>query len=189
MAMPTDIGVIDTMLDLPYANRDWSSQFGDRLRDDDSRNQRFIHPAGFLFKDPPQVERGPDAIGDTLREMDDAALDAQADALLAQRYAEIVPSTAPFIMAALQVVWTDLASRLDVRDVPYVDAPGVCPVCGGAPVASVVRIGGALQGYRYVQCGLCSTEAHVVRVKCTNCDSTKGIAYHGIEGGSEAVKI
>lgn len=125
---------------------------------------------------------------DTLREMDDAALDAQADALLAQRYAEIVPSTAPFIMAALQVVWTDLASRLDVRDVPYVDAPGVCPVCGGAPVASVVRIGGALQGYRYVQCGLCSTEAHVVRVKCTNCDSTKGIAYHGIEGGSEAVK-
>jgi hypothetical protein len=25
-------------------------------------------------------------------------------------------------------------------------------------------------------------------VKCTNCDSTKGIAYHGIEGGSDAVK-
>jgi FdhE protein len=91
-------------------------------------------------------------------------------------------------MAALQVVWTDLASRIDVRDVPYVDTPGVCPVCGGPPVASIVRIGGALQGYRYVQCGLCSTEAHVVRVKCTNCDSTKGIAYHGIEGGSEALK-
>ena len=125
---------------------------------------------------------------DTLRAMDDAALDAQADALLALRYAEIVPATAPFIMAALQVVWTDLASRLDVLDVPYVDTPGVCPVCGTAPVASVVRVGGALQGYRYVQCGLCSTETHVVRVKCTNCDSTKGIAYHGIEGGSEAVK-
>ena len=124
----------------------------------------------------------------TLRAMDDASLDAQADALLAQRYAEIAPSTAPFIMAALQVVWTDLASRIDVRDVPYVDTPGVCPVCGSAPVASVVRIGGALQGYRYVQCGLCSTEAHVVRVKCTNCDSTKGIAYHGIEGGSDALK-
>jgi FdhE protein len=28
----------------------------------------------------------------------------------------------------------------------------------------------------------------VVRVKCTNCDSTKGIAYHGIDGGSEALK-
>ncbi|HEY1610002.1 MAG TPA: formate dehydrogenase accessory protein FdhE [Paraburkholderia sp.] len=125
---------------------------------------------------------------DTLREMDAAALDAQADALVALRYPEIVPSTAPFIMAALQVVWTDLASRLDVREVPYVDTPGVCPVCGAAPVASIVRIGGALQGYRYVQCSLCSTETHVVRVKCTNCDSTKGIAYHGIEGGSVALK-
>ncbi len=75
MAMPTNIGVIDTMLDLPYASRDWSNQFGDRLRDDDSRNQRFVHPAGFLFKDPPQVERGPDAIGDTLREMDRFGID------------------------------------------------------------------------------------------------------------------
>jgi FdhE protein len=91
-------------------------------------------------------------------------------------------------MAALQVVWTDLASRLNARDVPYVDAPGVCPVCGTPPVASIVRVGGALQGYRFTQCSLCATEHHVVRVKCTNCDSTKGIAYHGIEGGNDAVK-
>lgn len=124
----------------------------------------------------------------TLHAMSDAELDAQADALLAQRYAEVAPATAPFIMAALQVVWTDLASRLDVADIPYVDAPGACPVCGVPPVASIVRIGGAYQGYRYTQCSLCGTEAHVVRVKCTNCDSTKGIAYHGIEGGNPALK-
>lgn len=125
---------------------------------------------------------------DSLRAMSDAQLDAQADALLAQRHAEVSPATAPFIMAALQVVWTDLASRLNARDVPYVDAPGVCPVCGTPPVASIVRVGGALQGYRFTQCSLCATEHHVVRVKCTNCDSTKGIAYHGIEGGNDAVK-
>ncbi|QNB13577.1 formate dehydrogenase accessory protein FdhE [Paraburkholderia tropica] len=125
---------------------------------------------------------------DSLRAMSDAQLDAQADALLAQRHAEVSPATAPFIMAALQVVWTDLASRLNTRDVPYVDAPGVCPVCGTPPVASIVRVGGTLQGYRFTQCSLCATEHHVVRVKCTNCDSTKGIAYHGIEGGSDAVK-
>ncbi|WP_213303687.1 formate dehydrogenase accessory protein FdhE [Paraburkholderia sacchari] len=125
---------------------------------------------------------------DTLRAMNDAELDAQADALLAQRHAEVAPATAPFVMAALQVVWTDLASRLRVQDVPYVDAPGVCPVCGVQPVASIVRVGGAFQGYRYVQCSLCGTENHVVRVKCTNCDSTKGIAYHGIEGGNPALK-
>jgi FdhE protein len=125
---------------------------------------------------------------DELRTMSDAELDAQADALLAQRHTEVAPATAPFIMAALQVVWTDLASRLNVQDIPYVDAPGVCPVCGVPPVASIVRVGGAYQGYRYTQCSLCGTEHHVVRVKCTNCDSTKGIAYHGIEGGNPGLK-
>lgn len=125
---------------------------------------------------------------DGLRVKSAAELDALADAVVGLRFNEVEPASAPFVMAALQVVWTDIASRLDPRDVPYLDTPGACPVCGAPPVASIVRVGGQFQGYRYVQCGLCSTETHVVRVKCTNCDSTKGIAYHGIDGGSEALK-
>jgi FdhE protein len=125
---------------------------------------------------------------DGMRAKSAEELDTQADAVLAQRYAEIEPATAPFTMAALQVVWTDLASRLDPRDIPYLDTPGVCPACGGQPVASIVRVGGQYQGYRYLQCGLCASEWHMVRTKCSNCDSTKGIAYHGIEGGNEALK-
>lgn len=125
---------------------------------------------------------------DDLRVKRAEELDALADAILALRFNEVEPASAPFVMAALQVVWTDIASRIDQRAVPYLDAPGACPVCGVPPVASIVRVGGQFQGYRYVQCGLCSTEWHVVRVKCTNCDSTKGIAYHGIDGGSEALK-
>ena len=125
---------------------------------------------------------------DALRLKTPGELDIQADAVLAQRYNEVDPASAPFIMAALQVVWTDLASRLDSRDIPYLDTPGVCPVCGGLPVASIVRVGGQYQGYRYLQCGLCANEWHMVRTKCSNCDSTKGIAYHGIEGGSQALK-
>ncbi|WP_091787735.1 formate dehydrogenase accessory protein FdhE [Paraburkholderia steynii] len=125
---------------------------------------------------------------DDLRVKRAEELDALADAILALRFNEVEPASAPFVMAALQVVWTDVASRIDQRAVPYLDAPGACPVCGVPPVASIVRVGGQFQGYRYVQCGLCSTEWHVVRVKCTNCDSTKGIAYHGIDGGSEALK-
>jgi FdhE protein len=125
---------------------------------------------------------------DTLRLKTPQELETQADAVLAQRYNEVDPATAPFIMAALQVVWTDLASRLDSGDIPYLDTPGVCPVCGGLPVASIVRVGGQYQGYRYLQCGLCANEWHMVRIKCSNCDSTKGIAYHGVEGGSEALK-
>ncbi len=108
------------------------------------------------------------------------SLDAQADAVLALRFAEIEPASAPFIMAALQVVWTDIASRIAMSDVPYLDTPGVCPVCGSVPVESVVRVGGAYENYRYAQCGLCATELHVVPAKCTNCDSTKGIAYHAM---------
>jgi FdhE protein len=125
---------------------------------------------------------------DGLRIKRDAELDALADAIVALRFGEVDPASAPFVTAALQVVWTDIASRIDQRAVPYLDTPGACPVCGAQPVASIVRVGGQFQGYRYVQCGLCSTEWHVVRVKCTNCDSTKGIAYHAIDGGSEALK-
>ncbi|KWK79531.1 formate dehydrogenase accessory protein FdhE [Burkholderia ubonensis] len=125
---------------------------------------------------------------DRLRLMAPAELDAQADAILALRFAEVDPATAPFLMAALQVVWTDLASRTQPADVPFLDQPGLCPVCGMHPVASVVRVGGQYEGYRFLQCGLCTTEWHMVRTKCSHCDSTKGIAYHGIEGGSEAVK-
>ena len=62
---------------------------------------------------------------------------------LALRFAEVDPATAPFLMAALQVVWTDLASRVTPTDVPYLDQPGLCPVCGSHPVASVVRARGA----------------------------------------------
>jgi FdhE protein len=122
-----------------------------------------------------------------LRAFDARTLDAQADAIFAQRFAEVDPASAPFITAALQVVWTDLASRIDQSQVPYLDTPGLCPVCGSHPVASVVRVGGVHDGYRYLQCGLCATEWHMVRSKCSNCDSTKGIAYHAI-GAADADK-
>ncbi len=125
---------------------------------------------------------------DALHAMSDAELDAAADAVLALTFAEVDPATAPFLMAALQVVWTDIAARLDTRDVPYLETPGLCPVCGSPPVASIVRIGGQYQGYRFLQCSLCACEWHLVRVKCSRCDSTKGIAYHGIVGGSDALR-
>jgi FdhE protein len=128
------------------------------------------------------------ALLSTLRAAGDAQLDRAVDAIVALRFGEIDPAAAPFVMAALQVVWTDMACRFDIRDVPYLDTPGLCPVCGTMPVASIVRIGGQFQGYRFLQCGLCSTQWHMVRVKCTHCDSTKGIAYHAIEGGDGALK-
>jgi FdhE protein len=123
-----------------------------------------------------------------LRALDPSALEREADALLMPGGEVLDNACAPFIMAALQVVWTDLASRLTQEQVPYLDTVGLCPVCGTQPVASVVRVGGIYQGYRFVACGLCGTESHVVRVKCTHCDSTHGILYHAIDGQPDWAK-
>ena len=45
------------------------------------------------------------------------------------------------------------------------------------PVASVRRIGGQQQGLRYLVCSLCATHWHLVRIKCSHCESTAGIGY------------
>jgi FdhE protein len=123
-----------------------------------------------------------------LRTLDGASLEREADLLLTAGGEAFDNLSAPLIAAALQVIWTDAASRLTPSQVPYPDAPGICPVCGTHALASVVRAGGAEDGYRYLACGLCATQTHVVRVKCTHCDSTKGIAYQMIEGQSDWAK-
>jgi FdhE protein len=117
-----------------------------------------------------------------LRGLDSESLERETDLLVTADYEAFDNQSAPFIAAALQVIWADAASRLTPGQVPYPDTPGVCPVCGTHALASIVRIGGAYEGYRYLACGLCATEAHVVRVKCTHCDSTRGVSYQMIEG-------
>lgn len=137
---------------------------------------------------PAQVPDSVTALCARLRSMPAAELEAQADALLAGRSDLIDVAAAPFIMAALQVCRVGLASMLAAGDVAALDVPGVCPVCGSLPVASVVRIGKPYAGYRYLHCALCATEWHMVRIKCSHCDAIKDIAYHLIEGGAEAVR-
>jgi FdhE protein len=127
-----------------------------------------------------------------------AQLEEQADLLLAAGTHGVDAEAAPFIMAALQVYWVHLVASLSMdaaRDLAIehhsaatADVSGVCPLCGTLPVASVVRADKQYQGYRYLHCALCATEWHLVRVKCSHCLSTEGIAYQSIEGGSEAVR-
>jgi FdhE protein len=112
-------------------------------------------------------------------------MNAYADALLAAQPSDFDLAGAPFVMAALQVYWLDLASQFEVEDVAPLDVPGVCPMCGTLPVASVVR---ADHGHRYLHCALCATEWHMVRVTCSHCQSAKGVTYHSIDGISEAIR-
>jgi FdhE protein len=128
------------------------------------------------------------AVVSTLEDAPADRLEALASHLLAGAYAEVDAGQAPFVGAALQVYWTSMAAALGAEAFGPNVRYGLCPACGSPPVASIVRIGGALQGLRYLQCSLCASEWHVVRVKCSACASTKGISYLGIEGASEAIK-
>ena len=89
--------------------------------------------------------------------------------------------------AALQVHFARMAAQLEAARLTKV-APGVCPCCGSAPVASLVVVWPKLQGHRYCCCSLCGTKWNAPRVTCVLCGSEKSVAYQAIEGGSQAVQ-
>jgi FdhE protein len=102
----------------------------------------------------------------------------QADALLKSEDEAIDRATAPIVMAALQVHGAAIAASFTADRVTPLDVPGLCPVCGSQPVASIVYAQSPFQGYRYLHCALCSAEWHMVRVQCTGCGASgKSIAY------------
>jgi FdhE protein len=115
-------------------------------------------------------------------------LESTATALLAGNYPELDAAQAPFIGAALQVYWTGMVSQIDPALLARPAEDGLCPTCGSRPMASIIRIGGAEQGLRYLVCSLCAVEWHMVRVKCAACAGTKGITYLGIEGSTDAIR-
>jgi FdhE protein len=124
-----------------------------------------------------------------LKDTDDASLERLAERLLAGDDDEKLDRAAvPFIGAALQAYWLQLVTTVGVDAFDRLEVPHLCPACGSAPMVSVVGAGAGDHGLRYLTCSLCNTQWHAVRIKCVFCDTTKGIAYYGIEGGSGAVK-
>jgi predicted TIM-barrel fold metal-dependent hydrolase len=72
MAMPTDVGIIDTMIDFPKEDMKATYRFiTEQTRDVESR-ESFEFPAEYMFKDVPEKElrHTDDPIGVTLGEMD-----------------------------------------------------------------------------------------------------------------------
>jgi len=119
---------------------------------------------------------------------EDAWLDAQAVQLFEGHTQALDAAIAPVIGAALQVHWSHLARQLHPAQVARPEHPNLCPVCGSHPVSSMVRIGGAENGLRYLHCTLCNSEWHVVRAKCSNCDNTRDIACYHLEGKDRLVQ-
>ena len=123
-----------------------------------------------------------------VRAADDAWLEQQADRLLGGIMRGLDLAAAPLIAAALQLHWTQLV--IAIHDAAPANSPAVfgpmqdstrCPCCGSLPAASITRIGGEADGYRYLHCALCSAEWHMVRVKCTHCEGTRGIHYEALQ--------
>lgn len=129
----------------------------------------------------------PEATQALLRQLNDASdaqLDKLADALLTGEPDAEQAALLPFVAAALQVVYTALASQLTTSQLQVLDTHGVCPCCGSLPVASVVRLGSAINNLRYLHCSLCNTEWNVTRATCTACNTDKGVALHEVEGSA-----
>jgi len=117
------------------------------------------------------------------------ALERQADRLLAGVMTGLDIGAAPFVAAGLQAYFTALvtataaASSAAGQPSPFgrIDDATRCPCCGSRPTASVVRVGADESGYRYLHCALCSSQWHLVRIKCSACLGTKGIGYQALE--------
>jgi len=132
----------------------------------------------------------PDAAAHMLERViaaDPATRDAMARNVLASSIPMETLAEHIYVAAALQVHFARLAARLDAKQLVSV-GQGVCPCCGGPPVASLVVEWPASPGARYCACSLCGSLWNQVRVTCVACGSTKGIGLEEVEGSSGAVK-
>ncbi|WP_442970709.1 formate dehydrogenase accessory protein FdhE [Roseomonas sp. USHLN139] len=118
---------------------------------------------------------------DELRRNDGADLKKMLANVLADAMpAEALPQHL-FLAAAMQVHMARAAAALDAKALLPL-ATGVCPVCGGPPVASMVVGRQGAEGARYAACACCNSQWNEVRIKCLACGSTKGVGYQSPEG-------
>lgn len=116
-----------------------------------------------------------------LAELPDDALESQAQLLLAGDYAAVGSDRAAFLWAALSVYWAQMAGRLPGEARADGGQRQFCPVCGSAPVASIIQGKGNVPGLRYLHCTLCESEWHMVRAICSNCEQTDDIVYWSLD--------
>ncbi len=92
------------------------------------------------------------------------------------------------LSAATQVHAARLASQLEAGALVRLQT-GVCPVCGGPPVSSLVTGRQGAEGSRYAACAFCGTLWNEVRITCLACGTTKGVGYkHAGEDDNATVK-
>lgn len=138
--------------------------------------------------DAAQAIAKPAAAAAALEEVRSASPDALA-VLVDNVLADDIPTDALashlYVAAGLQVLAARLAATLHPTRIQPIGV-GICPVCGGLPVSSVVLGVQGAEGARYAACSLCATLWNEVRVKCLACGSTRGIGYREVDEGEAA---
>ncbi|MBF0750605.1 MULTISPECIES: formate dehydrogenase accessory protein FdhE [Pasteurellaceae] len=126
--------------------------------------------AEILHNIKPKANEQMAATIESLEKASSTELEGMASQLLAEEFNLVSSDKAVFLWSALSLYWLQLsqqiphASRLEnTENIHY------CPVCGSAPVASMIHIGTS-QGLRYLHCSLCESEWNLVRAQCTNCN-------------------
>lgn len=113
---------------------------------------------------------------------------ALADAVREGAYPVEQLAESLFVAAAVQVHMTRLAATLDPTRL-HRSTECVCPGCGSPPVASMIVNWPNASRARYCVCPLCTTAWNYVRIKCTACGATGGIAYFLVEEQSKDVTV
>lgn len=132
---------------------------------------------------------------DTVQSSSAAQRQTWADALLASLRGEeeVNPQQLPdaasaqLLWSALTVYWRQLASHLPAAGIAEGHDRHACPICGNAPVGSVI-LGGTQSGVRYLQCSLCESLWHIVRVICSNCGEGGKLDYWVLEDEKSPIK-
>jgi FdhE protein len=114
-----------------------------------------------------------------LRQLPESTLEALAERALDGRAAEpALRGLQPLVAAALQVSWVRLAVNLPRPPARlFGEARTLCPCCGAEAVVSVVHNEQHRSGVRYLHCGLCSSQWHLERLRCSLCGEGAKLRY------------
>mgnify|MGYP003362136002 CR=1 FL=1 len=133
----------------------------------------------------------PQDVGDKLAVLsaDKTQLTQAAAHLLRFDYQQVDAGVAVVLWAALSTCWAQAVSLLQEESMTQPTAQAVCcPCCHAPPVASLV-LGGAREGFRYLQCSLCEVRWHRVRAVCVDCGASGQIEHWTLDDAKSALQI
>lgn len=131
----------------------------------------------------------PEAVYDHIEALADAPDDVLQQAGLALvegRFDDVDAAAGPFLWAALSLVVAQ-AARIAPLPPRGDEETSHCPICGTAPVASLIHTGDR-QGMRYLHCALCECDWHMVRAKCSNCGDAAELDYLSFDTPEAAIR-